>query len=145
MKLTSDKLNDVLSLFSLVILSDGKVYPEEVSVMGNQLSKLLSVVDPNILFSPEMGRDWFANNRKSLKMLISVEDNRHFIDIALMKLKDAEPKLKKMLVYAMIRIAWADGEFHDKEEYMVKRAEDIWKIDLALTSDRAKTTHQAVI
>lgn len=127
-RLSSDQLNSLLKLLSLLILVDGRVYPEEVTVMGSQLSKLCNQVDKNVMFTPEMGQDWFKSNQKRLGLVLGSKDREQAIAISIMSLRGLNKELLQKTVYAMVRIGWADGEYHPEEEKLVQEAIRIWDL-----------------
>lgn len=127
--MNSDQLNDTLSLFSLLILADGKIYAEETEVMGRQLFNIQKSLETGILFTPEMGVDWFKNNLFALRTVMQSDDREAFLKSVIFKLRALDKNVKLKIYYAMIRIAHADAEYHATERGIVELAGEVWELD----------------
>ncbi len=127
--MNSQQLNETLTLFSLLILIDGKIFPEELEVMVNQLAQIQNSTSTDILFTPAMAKDWFKNNVKSLRMILESDDHENLMKTAVFKLAKYEDDLRLKIYDAMIRIAHADGECHPTEIKMVEHASTSWGIE----------------
>lgn len=126
MGLTADYLEKLLRLFSTLIIIDGKILPEEVEVMGQQLSRICKMVDEDILFTPEMGKDWFVANQRQIGVELASENRQRAISTSLMDLVGLKRALQQKIIYALLRISWADGEYHEEEETYVQMASRAW-------------------
>lgn len=129
MALNTDYLDKLLRLFSTLIIIDGKILPEEVEVMGQQLARITNMVDDGILFTPEMGKDWFIANQKQISTELMSQDRQRVISASLMGLVGLNQKFQQKILYAMIRISWADGEYHTEEENYVHLASMAWGLE----------------
>lgn len=128
--MNSDQVNDVLTLFALLILVDGKVKVEETHVMGRQLARLQSSLDPGVMFTPAMGVDWFKSNSAQLRSLLNSEDRDLYLKTSIHKLARLDKNLKLQIYYVLIRIAYADAEYHASERKLVDIAAQAWGLDL---------------
>ncbi len=126
--MNSEQLNDTLMLFSLLILADGKIFVEETDVMGRQLHQLQKSLETGIIFTPEMGVDWFKSNLFNLRNLMGSDNRQTYIKTTIVKLSKLPLRTKLKIYYAMIRIAHADAEYHGSERKMIELASDIWDL-----------------
>ena len=127
--MNSEQLNDTLSLFSLLILADGKIFAEETEVMGRQLFKIQQSLETEILFTPDMGVEWFKDNLFSLRTVMQGTERDVYLRSAIVKLSGLEKPAKMKIYNALIRIAHADADYHDKERSIVKLAEEVWDLN----------------
>lgn len=124
--MNKEYLEDTLTLLASVILIDKKVYPEEVETFASAVNRLSHLIDPNILFTDSMAKDWFMANRTSIDLRLKHDDGRAMIKGLLHKLSSF--KDSKEVFFNMIRIAHADKEYHSSEHELIKEASTVWKI-----------------
>lgn len=126
-------LENILTLLTVVILIDEKVYPEEVKAFSKAVQKISEQIDPNILFTSSMAADWFKANRDSVLLKLKSEGADTLIRTLIMKIKSS-PQSKDVF-FNMIRIAHSDSEYHIKEHNLLQIAADVWNIPYSV--DRA--------
>ncbi len=126
MGINTEQLDGIFRLLSTLIIIDGKILPEEVDVMGIQISKLCKLIDDGILVTPEIAKDWFINNQKQIGLTLTSSDRRRVVVKSITELAGLKRDVLQKLSYAMIRISWADGEYHAEEENYVQMASRAW-------------------
>jgi len=57
----------ILTLLSVVVVVDNRVYKEEVDMFVEQARTLKEVITPDMLFSDKMAFDWFVVHRDEIK------------------------------------------------------------------------------
>lgn len=128
-------LENVLTLLTIVILIDDKVYPEEVQAFTKAVQKISEQIDPNILFTPSMAADWFKANRENILMKLKQENSQSHISAVIQNLKTFSGH--KDVFFNMIRIAHSDQEYHQTEHQVIKQASEVWRIPYCV--DEAKS------
>lgn len=124
--LNAKQLDSILRLLSTLIIIDGRILPEEVDAMGGQISRLCGIIDDGILITPEIAKDWFVNNQRQIGLLLASPDRKKIVAKTMMELVGLNRNILQKLTYAMIRISWADGEYHAEEENYVEMAMKVW-------------------
>lgn len=128
--MNKEYLENVLQLLTVVILVDEKVYPEEVETFSIAVQKISEQIDPNILFTQSMARDWFKANRESVQLKLKATGATAMINATIQNLRNFPGH--KDIFFNMIRIAHSDQEYHTKEHAVIKMASDAWKIPYAV-------------
>lgn len=124
--MNKEYLEDTLTLMTLVILIDEKVYPEEVETFATAITRLSHMIDPKILFTNSMAKDWFHANRAAINSSLRRDDQGGIVKTTLKNLKTF--KNLKEVFYNMIRIAHSDQEYHRTEHVLIQEASMIWNI-----------------
>ena len=57
----------ILTLLSVAVIIDSRVYKEEVDMFVLQSLKLKDVISPDMIFSKKMAFDWFMVHRDEIK------------------------------------------------------------------------------
>ena len=125
-KMNKEYLENVLSLLTVVILIDEKVYPEEVETFSDAVQRISEQIDPNILFTKSMAADWFRANREGILLKLNQDGSEGLIAQLVQSLRRLPGH--KEVFFNMIRIAHADQEYHHKEHMVIKMAADAWNI-----------------
>lgn len=124
--------HDTLTLLCMMILADGKVFPEEVKTFKKAAVDLRNAVSPNLMLTEHMAMDWFLLHRdKILTSMSSV----YFPDTiaTLLKNLNSVPN-KKNLILTLMKVALADGYKHNSENRILQNACKVWKLDMPLAS-----------
>jgi len=124
--MTSEQINDVLRVLSLVIVADGRVLKEEVDALANEAHKLIAQIDEGVFFTKSMAVDWFHNNRTTISLTLSSNNSLKLTSIALRKIDFFENK--RALYFSMQRIAHSDNEYHSKENEVIQLAAKYWGV-----------------
>lgn len=124
--MNKEYLEEILTLLTLVILIDDKVYPEEVETFAKAINRLSHLIDPNILFTNSMAKDWFQANRTGIAVRLKQDEQKIMIKSVLKKLKPFR-NLKEVF-FNMIRIAHSDQDYHQREHILIQEAAMIWNI-----------------
>jgi len=118
-------IENILTLLTLVILIDDRVYPEEVETFSDAAHRLCYNIDPGILFTSSMAADWFKANRASIHMRLH-EESKGFVRKIIRSLTGF--KKRKDVFFNMVQIAHSDKEYHTKEHIVIQLASEIWSI-----------------
>ena len=127
-------LENVLTLLTVVILIDEKVYPEEVETFSKAVQKISEQIDPNILFTPSMAADWFKANRANVQMKLKQESYKTLISSIIQNLREFSGH--KDVFFNMIRIAHSDQEYHVTEHEVILMASEVWKIPYSIADQK---------
>lgn len=124
--MTSEEWHGILSLLTLVILADKRVYKEEVDTFVKTVKHLNETISPDIFMTEGMAFDWFKSNRERISNLLvgpKVDGNiKRFIQGT-----KAVPD-KAAVIQAMRTIAEADSDFHKNEESIIEKCIEGWKL-----------------
>ena len=124
--MTTDEWHNIMTLLTIVILADKRVYKEEVDTFVHTVKALNQSISPEIFMTEGMAFDWFKSNRMRVSNLLvgpSVEAN---IKNLIRNTRNVPGKSK--IIDAMQRIAQADSDFHKTEQNVIKRAADGWGV-----------------
>ena len=114
----------LLRLMSLMVLADARIREEEIRVFVYRMKGLRDRLAKDLMFSEGLVRDWFDAHADELKTALKDEPEAT-VDAALERLDDF-PKAQK-LVDALNAVARADGERHDSEMEIIRRAALRWE------------------
>jgi hypothetical protein len=118
----------ILTLLSVVVVVDNRVYKEEVDMFVEQARTLKEVITPDMLFSDKMAFDWFVVHRDEIKAWIDDADSHTVILRHILALGDS-PFLKEILG-AIYTIATVDGEYHPSEADVIGMACKHWNLSV---------------
>jgi len=124
--MNSEEWHGILSLLTLVIFADRRVYKEEVDTFVKAVKNLNETISPEIFMTEGMTFDWFKTNRDRVKNLLvgpKVEQNIQKIIRDTRNVPD-----KQAVIKAMQTIAEADSDFHKAEESIIEKCMIGWKI-----------------
>jgi hypothetical protein len=118
----------ILTLLSVAVVVDNRVYKEEVDMFVEQARSLKEVITPDMLFSDKMAFDWFVVHRDEIKAWMSDTDPHTVILRHILALGDS-PFLKEILG-AIYTIATVDGEYHPSEADVIAMACKHWNLSV---------------
>lgn len=114
-------------LLGLVVIADKKIVPEEVEAYISAIKELGVIIDPKIVLTERMLKDWLLLNKASLISDIeSLEYDRVLLDI-IHKIKFLPYKLD--VLTAMVNIAIADDNYSDMKQMFIKKTILYWNVD----------------
>ena len=122
----SKNSDNILKLLALVVLVDKRVYKEEVDTLAVEAENILKNT-LGLFMTQSMAVDWFQTNRTSLQALLDDEFLDYNLNVAI-KCVDEFPD-KTSLRRAMLRVAYADDEFHDSEYRLIRMAGQKWGLE----------------
>lgn len=122
----SKNSDNILKLLALVVLVDKRVYKEEVDTLAVEAENILKNT-LGLFMTQSMAVDWFQTNRTSLQALLDDEFLDYNLNVAI-KCVDEFPD-KTSLRRAMLRVAYADDEFHDSENRLIRMAGQKWGLE----------------
>jgi len=115
-----------------MILIDGKVYQEELEAFTDAAIALRDNVDPNLMLTGHMAKDWFAAHRNEILTSIRPSCYEGTVFRTLKRLDEVENK--RDLIFALLKVAMSDGFKHPSEEKLLKSACKTWGVDLKLVA-----------
>ena len=116
----------ILTLLSVAVVVDNRVYKEEVDMFVEKALTLKDVITPNMIFSKKMAFDWFVVHRDEIKAWMSDIDPHTIILRHILALGES-PYCKEILD-AIYSIATVDGEYHASEVDMIGMACKHWHL-----------------
>jgi len=125
-------------LLGLVVTADKKVVPEEVETFISALRELAAVIDPKIVLTRHMIKDWLLLNKANL---INDVDSLEYDGIVLGlldKIKCLPHKLD--IVTAMVNIAIADDNYSDMKKMFIKKTILYWNVDKDVIDQKISQT-----
>ena len=124
--------NVVLRLLCIMILIDGKVYEEELDAFTEAAISLRDIVDPKLMLTGHMAKDWFSGHREEILNSIRPSCYDSTVTRTLKRLDEVENK--NDLIFALLKVAMSDGQKHPSEEKLLNSACETWGIELKLAS-----------
>ena len=116
----------ILKLLGLIIVADGRVVKEEVDTYLDVVMELRCVIDPSIVLTRRMARDWFYWNKKELEAVI---DGLAYDTELLAILKEIKALPQKLdVITGMVRIAVSDNDYHIVKRGLIKKTILYWNI-----------------
>lgn len=116
----------ILTLLSVAVIIDSRVYKEEVDMFVLQSLKLKDVISPDMIFSNKMAFDWFMVHRDEITTWAEGVDAHTVILRHILALGDS-PFCKDILG-ALYEIANVDGEYHPSEIDVIGKASKHWNL-----------------
>jgi hypothetical protein len=117
----------ILTLLSVAVVVDSRVYKEEVDMFVEQASRLKDVISPDMIFSKKMAFDWFVVHRDEIKAWIEdVESSQTTLTHHILALGDSS--FCKEILEALFSIAKVDGEYHASEIDVIAVACKHWNL-----------------
>lgn len=124
--MTTDEWHNILTLLTVIILADKRVYKEEVDTFVATVKSLNEKISPEIFMTEGMAFDWFKSNRMRVdNMLVGPNVDRNIKQIIS---NTARVPGKSHILDAMQTIARADSDFHKNEQTIIKRAAAGWGV-----------------
>ncbi len=124
--MTSEEWHDILTLLTMVIMVDRRVYKEEVDTFVKTVKQLNDSISPETFMTEGMAFDWFKSNRERVKNLLVGKDVDRNIKTAITRTKNIPGKA--LIIKAMGSIAQADSDFHKSEHTVIRRAAYGWGV-----------------
>lgn len=124
--MTSEEWHNVMTLLTLVILADKRVYKEEVDAFVVSVKKLNETISPEIFMTEGMAFDWFKSNRSRVTNLLVGPKIEQNIQELISNTKNVPGKAA--IIRAMQEIANADSDYHKNEETVIGRCAKGWKL-----------------
>ena len=116
----------ILTLLSVAVIIDNRVYKEEVDMFVEQAGQLKEVITPEMIFSKKMAFDWFVVHRDEIRVWLTDIDAQKTILRHILALGDS-PFCKEILD-AIYAIANVDGEYHPAEADVIGMACEHWNL-----------------
>lgn len=116
----------ILKLLGLIIVADGRVLKEEVDSYLDVVMELRCVIDPTIVLTRRMARDWFYLNKKDLENIINGLAYDTELLATLKEIKSLPHKLD--VITGMVKIAVSDNDYHKIERGLIKKTILYWNI-----------------
>ena len=116
----------ILTLLSVAVIIDNRVYKEEVDMFVKQAVELKNVITPDMIFSKKMAFDWFVVHRDEIRAWATdVDANtailRHILAVG-------ESPFRKNILESIFAIANVDGEYHPSEADVISMACKHWNL-----------------
>ena len=127
--MTTEEWQNIMTLLTVIILADKRVYKEEVDTFVKTVKSLNDSISPEIFMTEGMAFDWFKSNRMRVSnMLVGPNVDRNIKQIIANTHKVPG---KSHILRAMQSIARADSDFHKNEQTIIDRAAQGWGVKAA--------------
>ncbi len=124
--MTSDEWHNVMTLLTVVILADKRVYKEEVDTFVSTVKSLNETIAPGMFVTESMAFEWFKSNRMRVShLLVGPHVERNIQDLVRSTSKISG---KKAIIIAMEKIANADSDYHRNEDKIISKCVKGWKL-----------------
>ena len=124
--------NDVLHLLCIMILLDGNVDEQEIDVFADAAISLRDKIDPNLVLTEHMARDWFAGHRDKIVLSIRPSCYESTVRRTLNRLDAIDNKDE--LIFALLKVAMSDGAKRPSDKKLLRSACETWGMDLKLVA-----------
>lgn len=118
----------ILTLLSVVIVADNRVYKEEVDAFVERSVALKEIITPKMLFSKKMTFDWFVIHRDEIKDWLHGPEPEEIILKHILALQESE--FRQEILDALYAIAIVDGDFHEAESNVIALACKHWGLSM---------------
>ena len=122
----------ILTLLSVAVVVDNRVYKEEVDMFVERSLALKEVISPEMIFSKKMAFDWFIVHRDEIKAWMADVDPHTVILRHILAL--GESPFCPEILEAIFAIATVDGEYHASEADLISMACKHWHLQLPIGS-----------
>jgi uncharacterized tellurite resistance protein B-like protein len=114
-------------LLGLVVVADKKVVPEEVEAYVSAIRELAVLIDPKIVLTQRMIRDWLTLNKAEL---VEMVESLQYDSVLLSLLKEIKFLPHKLdIITAMVNIAIADDNYTDMKQMFIKKTILYWNVN----------------
>jgi len=120
----------ILTLLSVAVVVDNRVYKEEVDMFVERSLALKEVISPEMIFSKKMAFDWFIVHRDEIKAWMADVDPHTVILRHILAL--GESPFCPEILEAIFAIATVDGEYHASEADLISMACKHWHLQLPI-------------
>lgn len=125
----------VYRLLGLVLVADRRMVPEETQAFIQNAIALGGIIDPALVVTRRMAKDWLAINKASL---ISIIDGLEYDTVLIETLGCLNPfPNKRDVLRAMIDIARADNNYSPNKHMFIKKTMIYWNVPLEEEADLA--------
>ncbi len=124
--MTSEEWHDILTLLTIIILADRRVYKEEVDTFVSTVKSLNDTISPEIFMTEGMAFDWFKSNRDRVSNLLVGKDVEKNIKGIISRTRKVPGKAS--IIKSMQNIANADSDFHKSEQNIISRTAYGWGV-----------------
>jgi len=124
--------SDVLTLLSMMVLADGKVYQEEMEAFKKAAIELRDMICPQVMLTEQMAFDWFTWHREDILLRMSTFNYPTSVTETLENLSVLPDK--KMFLMALLKISVSDGVEHGSESRLITMASEHWDVDISKAS-----------
>jgi len=124
--MNTDTWHKILTLLTVIILADDRVYKEEVDTFVEVVIDLNSKISPEMFMTHKMAFDWFVANKDDVAKILSSPNAERHLDNLIKSLNQV--KRKDAILNALQTVAHADNDFHPKEQSVIGRTIRLWKI-----------------
>jgi len=124
--MTNENWHDVLTLLTIVILADRRVYKEEVDTFVQTVKTLNDQISPEFFMTEGMAFDWFKSNREQVgKFMVGPDADRNMKRLIQ---RTRKLKHKDLIISTMESIARSDSDYHRSEQNIIRRAAYDWGV-----------------
>ena len=134
----ANKWHNIFQLLGLMVVANGRVFPEDMKAYLDNVMELSAVVDPSVVITRKMAKDWFLINKPALTEIVDGLAYDSAIIAILSDIKSFPYKLD--VITSMVQIAIADNNYGDMEKLFIKKTILYWNINANSGADTIITS-----
>ena len=116
----------VMRLLGLMTVANGRFTPDDMKAFQEQTMILRAVIDPSLVMTRKMAKDWLVNNKGNISSMITdLETDSELL--AIFK-QFRNYKHKHDVITAMVQVGIADGDYGNVEKMLIKKTILYWNI-----------------
>lgn len=134
----ANKWHNIFQLMGLMVVANGRIFPEDMKAYLDNVIELSAVVDPSVVITRKMAKDWFLINKPDL---VEIVDGLAYDSAIIAILSDIKSFPYKLdVITSMVQIAIADGHYGDMEKRFIKKTILYWNISASADEDAIITS-----
>lgn len=116
----------VMKLVGLMAIANERFTPDDMESYQDQMMELRTVIDPSLVMTRQMIKDWLINNKSRLKSIITgLEIDSELIAI-FQQFRSYSHKFD--VLNAMVQVGIADGDYGRVEKMLIKKTILYWNV-----------------
>ncbi|WP_026942047.1 TerB family tellurite resistance protein [Hellea balneolensis] len=137
----------VMKLVGLMAVANERFTPDDMKAYQDQMMELRAVIDPSLVMTRQMIKDWLINNKIRLKAIINgLEIDSELLAI-FQQFRGYSHKFD--VLSAMVQVGIADGDYGRTEKMLIKKTILYWnvrggeEVDALTSIKRSKVFNEA--
>lgn len=116
----------VMKLVGLMAIANERFTPDDMKSYQDQMMELRAVIDPSLVMTRQMIKDWLINNKLRLKSIITgLEIDSELLAI-FQQFRNYDHKFD--VLNAMVQVGISDGDYGRVEKMLIKKTILYWNV-----------------
>lgn len=116
----------IMKLVGLMAVANERFTPDDMKSYQDQMMELRAVIDPSLVMTPQMIKDWLINNKIRLKSItMGLEIDSELVAI-FQQFRNYTYKFD--VLNAMVQVGISDGDYGRVEKMLIKKTILYWNI-----------------